>query len=101
MIENDNLSAEEVALIRAALGLDTKTTAHRNRTAWNSGRPTFPTAMRLARLGLLVEDHAASYGRMVVFRVTQAGMNAVGIVRPKKTLLDLVPKVCAPLPLAA
>ena len=98
---DDALSLEDLYLIRHALGLDYAKHPYKNFTAWNTGRPTYPKAMRLVNLGLFAEDRAADFGKMRVFRVTQAGFNAVGIVRPKKGLLDLVPKVIAPLPLAA
>lgn len=101
MTESDDLTLPEIDMIRGALGLHWRRHPYKNRTACNVGRATFPIASRLVRLGLLVEDHAAHYGMMRVFRVTEAGFNAVGIVRVKKSLLDLVPKVVAPLPLVA
>lgn len=99
--DGDVLTAADLDMIRGGLGLHWRRHPYRNRVAVHSARGSFPIAARLTRLGLLAEDHAEHYGRMRVFRVTEAGFNAIGILRPKKGLLDLVPKVVGPLPLAA
>ena len=98
---DDFLSREEVAVLKDAIGTDRRRSPFQNVTFANTVRPRWPMFARLADLGLLAEDHAASYRRLRCFRVTKAGFNAVGVIRPRKDLLDKVPRVVAPLPLAA
>ena len=82
-----------------ALGIGWKgkgRTPWRNRTAHNIGNPITSRVHRgLAANGFLVEDPAEHYGKMRVYRVTEAGAAAIGAKLPKK-LVALIPATETP-----
>ncbi|WP_311276149.1 hypothetical protein [Methylobacterium sp. WCS2018Hpa-22] len=103
-MSHENVSPEEIAFLRLATGLEWKRTAYKNFGACNLKRPTYPFALKLVARGFMVEDPSAHFGRMRVFRVTKEGFAFMGVPRPKRALLDLVPEpapVSEPLDLAA
>lgn len=90
------LSPDDLQLIRDALGLgmrkSTRATIGRSgsfnspRGAWRNrshayfGGEIYNQHMRLVFAGLLIDDRAADYGKISIFRVTPKGAAAVGLL---------------------
>ena len=85
----EHFTKDMLDVIKAGLGLHYKRVPYKNRLDFNIGREGIVTAAQCEGWGLLVQDYAEHYGKMRVFRVTGAGFQAAGILRPKADLLAL------------